>query len=306
MAYQSPCLDDLELFVAVVDAGGFTAASRAIGARKALLSRRVQELEERLGVRLLERTTRTIRLTEAGAAFHAQATQAVSRARDAILDVAASQREPTGTLRISATQLLAEIALEPVIVSYLDRYRSVSVDLDVSSRTVDLIGERFDVALRVGPSKESSLTGRLLGKDRTLYLASPKYIAAHGLPKAPADVAEHDAVVIAGAPLEWPFERRGRKHLVKPRVRLATASYSLARRAAVGDLGLVRLPRFYVANALRTRALRAVLEEWTPSEVQIFAMFAGVAHLPVKTRAFLDLLTTYLRAHPIASLAGSE
>ena len=299
VAYQSAGLDDLELFVAVVSAGGFTAASRAIGVRKALLSRRVQELEDRLGARLLERTTRTIRLTEVGAAFHEQAAQAVASAHAAVQTAKAALREPSGLLRISATQLLADLLLEPVITVYLQRHPKVAIELDVGSRTVDVVRESFDIALRVGPPKDTSLQGRLLGTGRTIYVASAQYLARRGHPQKPGELAEHDAVAIAGGPLEWPFEHRGRKQWVKPQVRLLTPSYALARQAAVAGLGIARLPSFYLAAALRTGALQAILTEWTPAEAPIFALFAQRLHLAPKTRAFLDLLTEHLHDNPL-------
>jgi LysR family transcriptional regulator, regulator for bpeEF and oprC len=304
VTYQSPKLEDLELFVAVVDAGGFTAAARATGGRKALLSRRVQELEQRLGTRLLERTTRVVRLTDVGRTFYERAARAVAAGREAMQVVEQARREPTGTLRIATTQLLADLILEPVVLAYLTRHAKVAVEIDVGARPVDVVGESFDLALRVGPQKDSSLRSRALGKGRTICVASPGYLAKHGAPERPADVASHAAVIIAGGPVEWPFESRGRRLLVKPKVRLSTPSFLLARSAVCAGVGVGRLPSFFVDEALRGGALRSVLEEWTPAEVSVFALFPGRPQMPPKTRAFLDLLGQHLREHPLPIGSG--
>jgi DNA-binding transcriptional LysR family regulator len=302
VTYQSGELDDLGIFVAVVDAGGFSAAARVTGARKAHVSRRIQELERRLGVRLLERTTRTVRLTEAGAAYYDRASRAVALAREARAAVDAGRHEPVGLLRITTTQLLAELVLRPVVLAYLGKYPQVSVELDVTSRFVDIVREGFDLALRVGVPSDSNLVGRVIGKGRAICIASPTYLAGVVAPRAPKDLERLDAVTISGGPSEWAFQRRGRKVVVRPRLRLTTPSYALAREAIVAGLGVGRLPSYFVAEDLAGGRLEVVLEPWTPPAISVTAVYASRGLVAPKTRAFVDALTAYVAKRPLPTM----
>ena len=302
MPYQSGELDDLGVFVAVVDAGGFSAAARVSGARKAHVSRRVQELERRLGVKLLERTTRTVRLTEAGTAYYDRASRAVRLALEARAAVDAGRHEPVGLLRVTTTELLAELVLRPVVLTYLRKHPKVSVELDVTSRSVDIVREGFDLALRVGVPSDSSLVGRVIGKGRALCVASPSYLARVALPRAPRDLERLDAVTIAGGSNEWAFQRRGRKLTVRPRLRLSTPSYTLAREAIVAGLGVGRLPSYFVAEDLAAGRLEPVLEPWTPPPVSVAAVYASGRLVAPKTRAFVDALTAHVAKRPLPTM----
>jgi DNA-binding transcriptional LysR family regulator len=287
-------LDDLAFFVAVVDAGGFSAAARALGARKAQVSRRVAELEQSLGSRLLERTTRAVRLTDVGSAVYERAARAVALAEEARQLTIEERAEPSGRLRVSATELLAELVLKPVVFTFLRKYPRVSVELDVTSRPVDLVREGFDLALRVGGPTHSSLVGRVLGRGRAVYVAAPGLLRATGRLQSPKDVEGVDAVLIAGGPPEWPFERGRSRLSVRPRVRFSAASYALAREAVLAGLGLARLPNYYVAPDLRSGRLEQVLEGWTPPEVTVTAVYASRELVPTKVRVFVDLLADHV------------
>ncbi len=302
MPYQAGELDDLGVFVAVVDAGGFSAAARVIGARKAYVSRRVQELERRLGVRLLERTTRTLHLTEAGTAYYDRAARAVVLALEARAAVEAGCHEPVGLLRVTTTELLAELVLRPVVLGYLRKYPKVSVELDVTSRSIDIVRDGFDLALRVGVPSNSNLVGRVIGKGRAVCVASPAYLAEVAAPRAPKDLERLDAVTIAGGATEWTFQRRGRKIMVRPRLRLSTPSYTLAREAIVAGLGVGRLPTYFVADDLVAGRLALVLEPWTPPAVSVTAVYASRSLVAPKTRAFVDALTAYVAKRPLPTM----
>jgi DNA-binding transcriptional LysR family regulator len=292
-------LDDLRFFVAVVDTGGFSSAARAMGARKAQVSRRVQELERSLGLRLLERTTRAVRLTEAGAAVYERAARAVALAQE-VRDVVAAQRiAPSGVLRVSATQLLADLVLKPVVFQFLRKHPGVSVELDVTSRNVDLVRERFDLALRVGVPTDSNLVGRVLGKGRALYVGAPALLRAAGQLERPRDLERVDAVVLSGGATDWVFERGRARVSVRPKVRLVTSSYPVAREAALGGIGLVRLPSYYVAADLRSGRLEQVLEGWTPREVSITAVYPSRELVAPKTRMFLEMLASHVARRPL-------
>jgi DNA-binding transcriptional LysR family regulator len=302
MEDASENLDDLRYFVAVVDAGGFSAAARALGGRKAHVSRRVQELERTLGTRLLERTTRAIRLTEAGAAVYDRASRAVALAREA-RDVVTSQRsEPSGVLRVSATQLLADLVLKPVVFQYLRKYARVAVELDVTSRSVDLVRDRFDLALRVGVSTESNLVGRVLGKGRGVYVAAPGFLRAIAALDEPEGLERVDAVVISGGAAEWSFERGKKRVTVRPKARLITSSYAVARDAAIEGIGVVRLPSYYVAADLKSGRLEQILDGWTPREVSITAVYPSRDLVAPKTRMFVDMLAKHVARRPLLDL----
>ena len=302
MPYQSGELDDLGIFVAVVEAGGFSAAARVMGARKAHVSRRIQELERRLGVRLLERTTRTVRLSEAGTAYYDRASRAVALALEARAAVDAGRHEPVGVLRITTTQLLAELVLRPVVLTYLKIYPQVSVELDVTSRSVDIVREGFDLALRVGVPADSNLVGRVIGKGRAVCIASPAYLTGVAAPRAPKDLERLDAVTIAGGSSEWAFQRRGRKIVVRPRQRLSTPSYTLAREAIVAGLGVGRLPSYFVAEDLAAGRLELVLEPWMPPATSVTAVYASRGLVAPKTRAFVDALSAYVAKRPLPTM----
>jgi LysR family transcriptional regulator, regulator for bpeEF and oprC len=292
-------LDDLGFFVAVVDAGGFSAAARALGARKAHVSRRVQQLEQALGARLLERTTRAVRLTEVGSAVYERAAQAVALAREAREVVASQQAEPSGTLRVSATQLLTDLVLRPVVFQFLRKYPRVSVELDVTSRSVDLVRERFDLALRVGVPTDSNLVGRVLGQGRAVYVGAPALLRSAGALTKPRDIERVDAVVISGGAPDWLFERGRARVLVRPKSRLVTSSYAVAREAALGGIGLVRLPSYYIGADLRSGRLEQVLDGWTPREVSITAVYASRELIAPKTRVFVDMLASHVAQRPL-------
>ncbi|HEX2574114.1 MAG TPA: LysR substrate-binding domain-containing protein [Polyangia bacterium] len=305
MAIQSlPDLEALGLFVAVVEAGGFSAAARRIGTRKTLMSRRVRQLEERLGVQLLFRTTRTLQLTDEGRAYFAHATRALTAAREAEATLESTRREPSGLLRVTTTPILAERMLEPVVVAYLERYPQVTLELDVRSQPIDLVREGFDVAVRAGPLPDSSLTARLLGHARAGYFASPEYLRRHGRPTEPSELAEHACIAIGTeAIVEWPFIQQGRllKTIIHPR--LLTTSYDLALRATVSGLGITRMPGFYVREHTAARRLVAVLDEWTPPSFPVHVLMPAGTPSP-KARTFIDLVIEHFERIPLHQAAA--
>src|SRR5262245_42266572 len=197
MAYQSEvAFDELGAFVAVVDARGFSAAARASGGRKATLSRRVQDLEARLGLPLLLRTTRSLRLTAEGQAYYELAVRSLTAARDAESAVLAAKAEPNGTLRVTASAAMADGVLSHVATKYLARYPRVSLVLETSDARADLVRDGFDVAVRLGALGDSSMLARRLGVMRGGYFASPRYLRQRGEPTHPDQLREHDLIAI--------------------------------------------------------------------------------------------------------------
>jgi LysR family transcriptional regulator, regulator for bpeEF and oprC len=309
MEYQSPrSLEQLAAFVAVVEAGGFTAAARAQRARKATFSLRVQELEERLGVALLVRSTRSLRLTDEGRAYLEHALIALGAARDADAVVARARAAPSGKLRVTTSAVLASQLLEGVFARYLARYPAVSLELDTSARTVDLGRERFDLAIRVGPLADSSLHVRRLGIGEGGYYASPSYLAQHGTPTHPDQLREHATLCVAldGHAKQWHFASGGQTRTLSVRPRLLVSSFELATRSAALGLGIVRSPHHLAEPYLATKQLVAVLPRWTPSGVELFAVFTPGATSVPKTRALLDMLTEWFASNGRGARAGGS
>lgn len=292
-------LEQLAAFVAVVEADGFSAAARIERTRKATLSLRVRQLETRLGVSLLVRTTRSLRLTDEGQAYLEHARVALIAARDAEAVVARARSEPSGRLRVTASAALASMVLERVVSRYLARHASVSLELDTSTRTVDLVRERFDLALRVGPLADSSLVARKLGTSAGGYYASARYLEQHGEPANPDALREHATICVPreGAPKEWFFTAGTKRRSLLLRPRLLVSSFELAMRAAVADGGIVRAPRYFAAPYLAKKKLVPVLTDWTPRALDVHAVYAPGATSVPKTRAFLDLLDEWFDDH---------
>lgn len=293
MAYQSEqALEELRAFVAVVEARGFSAAARALHGRKATLSKRVQELEARLGVPLLVRTTRSLRLTEEGQAYFEHASRALSSARDAEAVVLAAKAEPRGVLRVTTSASMAVLVMDSVIAAYLARHPHVRVVLDISERRGDLLREGFDLAVWAGALEDSSLVARRLGVADGGYYASPAYLRRRSTPRSPEHLGEHDTIAVpkGDAPAAWAFVVAGRRKQVALRPRLEVSDLALAARAAAAGLGIVRAPRSVVAPYLAKKQLVAVLEEATPPGLEVFAVFPPGGALVPKTRVFIDLL----------------
>ena len=280
------------LFTEVVAAGGITAAAERLGLRKSTVSRRLAALEERLGVRLLERNTRRLRLTEVGRDYHAQCARLVAEARAVNRALGATRVTPQGTLRIATLSLLGEL-LTPLIAELLLRHALLRVEVSLAEAHVDLIAEEYDVALRTGPLADSSMVARRLGRLRTGYYASPAYLSRHGTPRTASELRQHACVLLAepGTDEVWFFgEGRGAKSLpVTGRLRVPSVRAGQA--AARAGLGVVRLPASLVADDVRGGVLVPVLENETPPGIPVFAVYPSSRQLPPKVRAFLSLLS---------------
>jgi DNA-binding transcriptional LysR family regulator len=306
VAYQSsprvglPELDALGQFVAVVDAGGFTAAARQLGLRKATLSRGVAQLEQRLGARLLHRTTRTIRLTDSGLTYYEHATRALSAARDAEAALARRAEEPEGLVRVAAIPLIAELLVEPVVVPLLARYPRMRIEFVTGARVVDLAGEGFDLALRAGAPPLANQRVRVLGVAGIGYFAAPAYLARRGSPTHPADLDRHDILVLSDAVTPaWTFIVNGRpiKRQVRPRL---VGSGEVVLRAAQAGGGIVRMPAGTAAPLVSSGTLVPVLAAWTPSPLPVMLVMPEGRPSRV-ARLFIDLATRALSGHPALS-----
>jgi DNA-binding transcriptional LysR family regulator len=282
------------VLVRVVQEGSFRSAARALGMPKTTVSRKVAELEEQFGVQLLRRTTRTLSLTDAGAAFVDEAEAAFARLDAAEAAVTELQREPRGKLRVTATVPIGELLLAPIVADFLDAHPAVEVTLHLTDRQVDLVAERFDVAFRTGPLPDSNLVARRLGSGPYRVVATGAYLARHGTPQRPSDLVGHSCLRFTklgtAVRTTWPFGKGKRAIEVPVTGRLVSDDFVTLRTAAERGLGIARLPAIVAHDAIRAGRLQCLLESFTPPPTPMHVVHVGGRHLPPRTRAFLDFV----------------
>jgi DNA-binding transcriptional LysR family regulator len=280
------------VLVRVVQEGSFRSAARALAMPKTTVSRKIGELEEQLGVQLLQRTTRTLALTDAGAAFVEEAEAAIARLEAAEAAVSELHSEPRGKLRVTTTVPLGEQLLAPIVADFLDAYPAVEVMVHLTDRAVDLVAERFDVAIRAGELPDSSLVGKLIGTSAYRVVGSAAYLARHGTPARPADLAAHACLRFTktgtAVRTTWPFRQGKRSVEVPVNGRLVSDDFVVLRSAAERGLGLARLPTAIAHQALRAGRLVSVLDAFAPTPTPLHVLYVGARRLPSRTRAFID------------------
>jgi DNA-binding transcriptional LysR family regulator len=287
--------DQVVAFDRVVLEGSFTGAARSLGLGKSTVSERVSALEARLGVQLLARTTRTMRLTDDGAAYHARARQALGALREAEDALKDRGGEPRGLLRVTAPRLFGHAFLGEVVSAYLARWPDASAQLMLTERKVDLVEEGFDVAIRIGVLPDSSLRQRKLGSASMVHVASPGYLKRRGVPSGPGDLGEHDLILVAERPgLRWPFVGPDGPTVYEGSERLLANSLVMAREAAAAGTGIAWVPGFLVAEAVEAGELRIILGDHAAPPLPICALTPGGRFLAPKVRAFLDLLAAHV------------
>lgn len=284
-------LDAIQAFAKVVHAGSFTRAAEALRTHKARLSRVVSQLERELGVRLLERTTRSLSLTEAGREFHERSLAILAAVDDARLAVQQQQGEPRGTLRLTCGVEFGMLAVGDWINRYLALYPQVKVDAEITGRLVDVVHEGFDLAIRVGPLPDSTLAARRLGQLAYALYAAPAYLRRHGVPRTPEELAAHDLLVFSAGPARtsWSLVGHGRSHRVPLQPRFRATNTFAVRDAAAAGLGVALLPRLIGEPHVEQGRLRVVLKGWATPEVPVNAVFASARFMAPKVRAFIEL-----------------
>jgi DNA-binding transcriptional LysR family regulator len=284
-------LNALQAFVKVVQTGSFTRAADALHTQTAYLSRVVTQLEKELGVRLLERTTRALSLTEIGREFFERAVGILASVEDAQRAVQKAQGEPRGVLRLSCGVEFGMMVVSGWIDAYLERHPQVRVDADFTGRIVDIVHEGFDLAIRVGPLADSTLTARKLGELRYGLFAAPAYLARRGSPDHPSDLAQHAILAFAGGSHQatWVLSQGSRQERVELQPRLKANNVFAVRDAAIAGLGIAQMPLIVAAPALQAGQLQPVLLDWSLAAVPIHAVFASARYLTPKVRGFIDL-----------------
>ncbi len=285
-------LTQVVAFDRVVREGSFTAAARSLNLAKSTVSQRVAALEERLGVQLLQRTTRTMRLTDDGAAYHARCARALAELRQAEDDLQNQNAVPRGLLRVTAPRLFGHAFLGDAVSEYLAQWPEVQVELMLAERRVDLVEEGFDVAVRIGSLPDSSLRQRRLGEAGMVHVASPTYLARHPAPRDLEDLRAHELILVADRPgLRWPFFGPDGPGVFEDTERLLLNSLVMARQAALAGAGIAWLPAFLAREALQDGSLTVLLADFAPPPLPIFALTPGGRFLSAKVRTFLDLLS---------------
>jgi DNA-binding transcriptional LysR family regulator len=286
-------LTDIAVFVRVVQRSSFTMAANDLALSRAAVSKYVSRLEERLGARLLHRTTRRLSLTEAGAALFEASRGALERIEEAEATIARFQSEPRGRLRVSAPMSFGILHLGPALAEFSRRHPLVTLDLAFDDRFVNLVEEGFDVAIRIGKLADSSLVARKLAGTRLIVCASPHYLAEHGEPEVPEDLAGHNCLLysyLATANV-WRFTAPdGREIPVAVSGSLRANNGIVEAEAAVAGLGVLMTPTFYVGPLIREKKLKQVLERYRGPEIGIHAVYAQREHVAPKVRAFVDFL----------------
>ena len=297
-----PLLPDLATFARVVDAGNFSVAARQLGTTPSTVSRQMQRLERALGTRLVERSTRSLRLTESGAEVYRHCADMVEAAASAAQAASRLTGRPHGRVSISAPISFAQSVIHPLIPGFLRAYEEVAVQLLFTDRDVDPVRDNVDIAIRPTPSPPPGLAARQLGTLRWMPCASPAYLRARGTPKHPKDLARHDCLYLGESPDDnrWAFRRGAQTQTVEVKGRYIANDVSARRDAALSDWGIASLPEFAAAQALREGLLVRVLPEWSlePRAYSgpVWLLYPPNRFLAPKVRALIDWLAEKLPA----------
>lgn len=292
-------LDDIRSFIAVVEAGGFGRAAQSLGLAKSIVSRRVSRLEAELGTRLLSRTTRGVSATEAGLEFKARSERVLAELEEAREAVAQQAGGVAGRLRLAMPLTFGNRHVAPVLGELAQLYPRLEIDVQASDRYVDLIGERFDAAIRIGSLKDSSLIARRIAAVYGIVVGSPDYFARHGRPQAPNDLVRHDCLLYTGTQeQDWVFRIGKRWVPIRPRGRMRSDSGDTLLSWAAAGLGLAVLPTFIVSDALRSGAVEPILLDYPMPTRALYVVRPPGPYVPGKVRVLIDLLVARFGGTP--------
>lgn len=281
-------LDDMALFVEVVKAKSFRGAAEVIGMPNSTVSRRIMVLEKALGLRLLHRTTRRIELTEAGQLYFERSKRIVEEARLAHVELGDMLAQPTGLLRASLPVDFAVTYLAPLISEFARLYPSITFDIDLTPRRIDLVSEPFDVAIRMGEPEDSHLIARPLALLKPQLYAAPRYLAERGEPGMPEDLAQHDCMGMINAG-SWTLVSEDRTHQVPVGGRFHLNNVGMIKRMSTLGMGVILVPEEIVADEMATGQLRRILPEWQGKSMPVYAL-TETRLLPAKTQRFIDFM----------------
>lgn len=285
-------LTGMRVFTAVVDAGSFAGAAERLLLSRGMATRYVAQLEAHLGLRLLNRTTRKLSLTEAGADYHQRASQIVDMVEEAESSAAQRSSVPRGTLKVATSISLGVLGMGQTMTEFLAKYPELKVDLVLNDLRVDLVEEGFDIAIRMGPRVDPGLVARKIADVQIFVCASASYLKKHGVPKFPEQLATHNCLTYSYSRQEndWPFMRKGVEKTVQVSGSLRANNGSVLVNAAIEGLGIIRQPDFLVREALNRKHLVRVLPAWSAGEHAIYTVYPSRKFLPIKVRSLIDFL----------------
>ncbi|MEO7008532.1 MAG: LysR family transcriptional regulator [Caldimonas sp.] len=285
-------LNDMVTFARVVEANGFSEAARRMGVSKSGVSKSIAKLERALGVRLLNRSTRGLSLTEIGTAFHLHCLRIVDEATQAAEMVDQLHSEPRGLLKVTTSVAFGRLHVAPAVVEYLARYPRMKLDMTVTDRVVDLVDEGYDVAIRVTREPSLHLVARKLALARHVVCATPGYFRRHGVPTTPQELTQHNCLgyIQFGAQREWRFQDATGEIVVPVKGSFRVDDHDVLSQAVISGLGVALLPTFIIGRELQAGRLVPVLADYATPQRRIYAVHLPNAHLPMKVRGFIDFL----------------
>jgi DNA-binding transcriptional LysR family regulator len=290
-------LADIAVFVQVVKANSFTAAARDLGLSRSVVSKYISRLEQNLGVRLLNRTTRRLRLTEAGVRFYEQSRSALGQLEDAEGEIHAMQAAPKGQLRISAPSSFGVIHLAPLLPELQQTYPDLSIDLSIDDKMVDVVEAGIDVAIRIADLPDSTLIARRITQCRYVVCASPNYLEHYGTPSTPDDLAQHDCLLFKfwGSPVQWQFVDKDDQFAdVTVRGDLISNNSLALREILLSGGGITMAPTFLVGEDIQKGRLTALFDDFRFKPLSIYAVYPHRQYLAAKVRAFLEFLSAHI------------
>lgn len=292
---------DLEAFTAVVEAGTFSAAGERLGVAKSVVSRRISQLERRLGSRLLNRTTRRLALTDAGKNFYQRAVQILADLDDAEQSAAEETSELRGSLKLAAPLSFGLLHLSDAIMDFLSEHPAIELNLDLNDRNINMVEEGFDMAVRIGKLQDSTLVARRLGTVRHVSCASQSYLQRYGQPAHPNDLHRHIGLQYSNISYKWQWcyeTPEGKTIFAQPQIRIRANNGEALAAAAIAGLGITTGPTFILGRYLKQGKLVAILNEYQRPAVGIYAVYPPGRLIPGRTYAFSDFLAGRLGDHP--------
>lgn len=300
MSFDERVVNGMRVLAAIVDSGSFVRAGETLDMSQSGVSRAIARLEARLNIRLFDRTTRQVSLTDEGRRFHAQIGPLLAGLEEAVASAGEGAVAVRGKLRVNADPLLARLLLGPALGAFLKRYPELELDLFARDHIGDMVGDGIDLAIRLGQPRTSSLIARKLMDTRVLTVATPAYLRKHGTPKKPADLESDSHTCIhfrdpgTGRPFDWEFHRGGKVVHVQPHSQITLNDAGTMESVLLSGYGLAQVIDIAVEPLLRSGALKPVLTAWPDERFPLYALYPSRQHPPAKTRVFLEFIRSLL------------
>ncbi|MGR6500684.1 LysR substrate-binding domain-containing protein [Shewanella sp. Koi 1] len=282
----------LPIFVSVVECGSFSAAGQKLGLSKSAISKRITQLEQHIGIQLLQRTTRSLSLTDAGARYFEYIRPAVQLTQEGLDAISELQQTPKGNLRISVPMVFGRLYIAPLIAEFLKRYPDIQLQMQMDDKTTDLIAGGFDLAIRIGELPDSSLIARKIVPCLSVICASPAYLAQHGLPIVPNELTQHNCLFYSYFQdgVEWSFHSPDGMQRIQPKGNYQVNNSDAIHLACLDGLGIANLPRFIVESDLQAGRLQTILADFPLPEHGIYAVYPQRKYLPTKVTVLIEFL----------------